>query len=97
MQYYTKQQLQGSVRYGGGTLVGNWSEDRSIKETVVADFLAKADAGSLKIDKCAPGLGVKTAIAEGQQPKRRSGGPSSPVYRPDANLVLLQDVSVSRR
>jgi hypothetical protein len=51
MQYYTRQQLQGSVRYGGGTLIGNWSEDRSIKETVVADFLAKADSKALKIDK----------------------------------------------
>ena len=54
MQYYTRQQLQGSLRYANSVLVGNWNEDRCVKETVLKDFLHKADTGTLKIDQCAP-------------------------------------------
>jgi hypothetical protein len=51
MQYYTKQQLQGSARYGGGVLLGNWNEDRCIKETILKDFLDRCGTKQLKIDK----------------------------------------------
>lgn len=53
MQYYTRQQLQGSVRYQPKVLIGNWNEDRCVQETVCKDFLAKSDSKSLKIDQCA--------------------------------------------
>lgn len=65
MQYYTRQQLQGSLRYKESTLIGNWNEDRCMKDTVLKDFLAKADAGDLKIDQCAAAQLTIRVQAEG--------------------------------
>ncbi|GMH40575.1 hypothetical protein BSKO_08479 [Bryopsis sp. KO-2023] len=51
MQYYTKQQLQGSVKFGPTCLVGNWNEDVEIHNTKLRDFLAKKESGHLKLDE----------------------------------------------
>ena len=64
MQYYTRQQLQGSLRYANSVLVGNWNEDRSVKETVLKDFLHKADSATLKIDQCGFSACCRSALCK---------------------------------
>lgn len=88
MQYFTKQELQGGVRYGSKCMVGNWNENVTLDEVRVAsrpretprsfhlrpsaptsdhrprasprptppqvrlqDYIAKKEAGTLKMDK----------------------------------------------
>jgi hypothetical protein len=51
MNYYTRQQMEGSVRYVPRVLVGNWNEDQCVEETILKDFLAKKEHGDLKIDR----------------------------------------------
>ena len=36
MQYFTKQELQGGVRYGSKCMVGNWNENVTLDEVRVA-------------------------------------------------------------
>ena len=36
MQYFTKQELQGGVRYGSNCMVGNWNENVTLDEVRVA-------------------------------------------------------------
>ena len=50
MQYYTKQQLQGSGKYNSKCRIGNWNEDLEMEETVLKDYLAKRTNGTLKVD-----------------------------------------------
>lgn len=50
MQYYTKQQLQGSVRYAPNCLVGNWNEDVEVQDIKLKDFHRRREEGSLKLD-----------------------------------------------
>ncbi len=50
MQYYTKQQLQGSGKYNSKCRIGNWNEDLEMEETVLKDYLSKRENGCLKVD-----------------------------------------------
>ena len=53
MQQYTKQQLEGSVRYTQ-CLVGNWSEDSELKKTILKDFTSRKETGTLIMDRSNP-------------------------------------------
>lgn len=48
---YTRQQMEGGVRYVPRVLLGNWNEDKCVEETILKDFLAKKEGGCLKIDR----------------------------------------------
>ena len=50
MQYYTKQQLQGSGKYNSKCRIGNWNEDLEMEETLLKDYLSKKERGQLKVD-----------------------------------------------
>ncbi|KAK3251370.1 hypothetical protein CYMTET_39288 [Cymbomonas tetramitiformis] len=50
MQYYTKQQLQGSHKYTAHTRVGNWNEDTAVDEVKLQEFIRKKDNGELMLD-----------------------------------------------
>eukprot|EP00803_Ostreobium_quekettii_P009150 evm.model.scf_753.1 EVM.evm.TU.scf_753.1 scf_753:18748-21737(-) len=51
MQYYTAQQLQGSVKFTPSCLIGNWNEDVEQHSTKLKDFLRKKEAGGLKLEE----------------------------------------------
>jgi hypothetical protein len=51
MQQYTKQQLEGSVRYGAQCLVGNWNEDSALQKTILKDFVSRKETGTLIMDR----------------------------------------------
>ena len=60
MLNYTKQQLQGAGRYSPNVRIGNWSEELSLEETKLKNFLLQQQQGSLKMNRSAaaavPGL-----------------------------------------
>jgi len=51
MQYYTRQQLQGSAKYSPQTHVGNWNEDKMIQEVKLREFIARKESGALSSDQ----------------------------------------------
>ena len=51
MQYYTRQQLQGSIRYVPSVLIGNWNEEKALEESQLYAFLGRKERGELKLDR----------------------------------------------
>lgn len=42
--------MRGGVKFGASCMVGNWFEDREIQRTIIKEFLAKKEMGTLKSD-----------------------------------------------
>eukprot|EP00899_Mesostigma_viride_P029443 jgi/Mesvir1/9684/Mv12165-RA.1 len=51
MQHYTRQQLQGGIKYGNTTRVGNWNEGLENEEAALKDYIQRKERGELKLDK----------------------------------------------